>query len=391
MCLRVEIVPLQERLHHLFSRLSRSKAWGWTWWVASVLATSVVLSSLGLTANRGDTGAQAPPAPALAPRVIYRRDQCEENSISSDEYDVPLHVGALVIVMFVSTLACVFPVLARRFPRLHIPDGFFFAIRHFGTGVLIATAFIHLLPTAFQSLGDPCLSQFWTDDYPAMPGAIALAGVFFVIVIEMVLSPARHFSRPGAGGGLTAAEAGNRSRGSVDDTQVDSPARSIEMSSLQVSEVAPAERLTSPSADAAGVRPKNGVYRPDGSDAEMLTSGHVLTEEQKLQKNILQCVLLEIGILFHSVFIGMALSVSVGNQFVILLIAIVFHRKWPPFLFDTPGLVVNILYRVLRRTGSGVSDCRYRLEQPPSAPLAHVPRLWFDVCAHSTLFSLCGC
>ena len=37
-------------------------------------------------------------------------------------------------------------------------------------------------------------------------------------------------------------------------------------------------------------------------------------------------VLLEMGILFHSVFIGMSLSVSVGNSFVILLVAIVFHR-----------------------------------------------------------------
>ena len=53
---------------------------------------------------------------------------------------------------------------------------------------------------------------------------------------------------------------------------------------------------------------------------------HPLTREQKLQKEILQCVLLEIGILFHSVFIGMALSVAVGNDFVVLLIAIVFHR-----------------------------------------------------------------
>lgn len=333
--LRVEIVPLKERLHQLLSRLSHSKAWGWTWWIASVLATSLLLSSLGLTPSRGASDAQAPPP--LAPRVIYRRDQCEENSIRSSDYDVPLHVGALLIVMFVSTLTCVFPVLARRFPRMRIPDAFFFAIRHFGTGVLIATAFIHLLPTAFESLSDPCLSQFWTDDYPAMPGAIALAGVFFVIVIEMVLSPARQFSRKTVGGRM-AAEAGNRPRGSVDDTQIDSPAPSIEMASRRVDEVSTAARLTPANADAAGVGSKDGGQQRGSFDPETLTSGHVLTEEQKLQKNILQCVLLEIGILFHSVFIGMALSVAVGREFVILLIAIIFHRRWPPrFVSDAEG------------------------------------------------------
>lgn len=49
-----------------------------------------------------------------------------------------------------------------------------------------------------------------------------------------------------------------------------------------------------------------------------------ITPEQKQKKETMQVYLLEMGILFHSVFIGMSLSVSTGNQFVILLIAIVF-------------------------------------------------------------------
>lgn len=52
-----------------------------------------------------------------------------------------------------------------------------------------------------------------------------------------------------------------------------------------------------------------------------------LIEEQNHKKALLQCLLLEMGILFHSVFIGMALSVAVGNDFIVLLIAITFHRK----------------------------------------------------------------
>ncbi len=52
-----------------------------------------------------------------------------------------------------------------------------------------------------------------------------------------------------------------------------------------------------------------------------------VNQRQKHQKAVLQCMLLEMGILFHSVFIGMALSVSVGKQFYVLLIAITFHRK----------------------------------------------------------------
>lgn len=53
-----------------------------------------------------------------------------------------------------------------------------------------------------------------------------------------------------------------------------------------------------------------------------------LSDQQLQQKMLLQCLLLEAGILFHSVFIGMALSVSVGPPFVVLLIAISFHQTF---------------------------------------------------------------
>jgi hypothetical protein len=58
-------------------------------------------------------------------------------------------------------------------------------------------------------------------------------------------------------------------------------------------------------------------------------------ETQKHKKALLQCLLLEMGILFHSVFIGMALSVAAGNDFVVLLIAISFHREYPSHTRET--------------------------------------------------------
>jgi zinc transporter 1/2/3 len=54
------------------------------------------------------------------------------------------------------------------------------------------------------------------------------------------------------------------------------------------------------------------------------------TEAQN-QKLLLQCLLLEAGILFHSVFIGMALSVATGTSFIVLLVAISFHQTFEGF------------------------------------------------------------
>jgi zinc transporter ZupT len=57
--------------------------------------------------------------------------------------------------------------------------------------------------------------------------------------------------------------------------------------------------------------------------------GH--TETQNPQKLFLQCLLLEAGILFHSIFIGMAVSVATGTEFIVLLIAICFHQTFEGF------------------------------------------------------------
>ncbi|KAL1651885.1 hypothetical protein SLS58_000008 [Diplodia intermedia] len=102
---------------------------------------------------------------------------------SSPPYNTPLHVAALFIILLVSTLSCAFPLLTlilsqtpspKPRPGKAIVPTLLFCARHFGTGVLLATAFVHLLPTAFAALGDPCLGGFWTEKYAAMPGAIVL-------------------------------------------------------------------------------------------------------------------------------------------------------------------------------------------------------------------------
>jgi len=67
--------------------------------------------------------------------------------------------------------------------------------------------------------------------------------------------------------------------------------------------------------------------RADYGHARVHSSGG-LSEEAQQQKALLQCMLLEAGILFHSVFIGMAVSVATGTGFIVLLIAISFHQTF---------------------------------------------------------------
>ncbi|EFR01969.1 zinc-regulated transporter 1 [Nannizzia gypsea CBS 118893] len=297
----------------------------------------------------------------------YLRRSC--GSKKTNAYNTPAHVAALFLILALSTFACAFPIIARRFPKLPIPRRFLFLSRHFGTGVLIATAFVHLLPTAFISLTSPCLPRFWNKGYPAFAGLVAMVAVLMVVCIEMF------FAMKGAG----------HVHGSEYDTLIGDMHHDHDHghghengSSVQMGKVRrkpPARIVISASTenlvDGASPLMPNGNGRaqlggettdpsddedldidleeldpqPDDNESVLVHSRHQghahhhhrhhshdnHMSEQSAQKQLLQCLLLEAGILFHSIFIGMALSVATGANFLVLLVAISFHQTFEGF------------------------------------------------------------
>jgi len=89
------------------------------------------------------------------------------------------------------------------------------------------------------------------------------------------------------------------------------------------SEMNAAHRNTIPSIFAEAANTPTSPQSPTKDFAKI-----TLTPEQAHKRAMLQCVLLEMGILFHSLFIGMAISVTTGSGFIVLLIAICFHQTF---------------------------------------------------------------
>ncbi|CAN8098138.1 unnamed protein product [Discula destructiva] len=294
------------------------------------------------------------------------------------EYDLPLHVAALFLVMGFSGLGAGFPVVAKKLPWLNIPNKAFFACKHFGTGVLIATAFVHLLPTAFFSLSDPCLPDLFTDLYPPITGVIMMVSLFALFVIEMVLNDKMAGEGHSHGGNFGSAQPRslpdrpprynhdsyetdvtfekkvqqqvyedhdkfNRLQANAyGDDAAELAARSemppwfvvfyeqyvrqrLEMINLMKSSPATStERAISP--------------RPAQQQMALADSPYIDVEtglpvsEMVYKKMSMNITLLEGGILFHSVFVGMTISITIEG-FVVLLIAILFHQ-----LFEGLGL-----------------------------------------------------
>ncbi|KAL8753572.1 MAG: hypothetical protein Q9184_005383 [Pyrenodesmia sp. 2 TL-2023] len=288
---------------------------------------------------------------------------------STKAYNTPLHFFALLLILGLSVAACSFPIVARRFPRLPIPHYFLFISRHFGTGVLIATAFVHLLPTAFVSLTDPCLPAFWNKGYPAMAGLIAMTSVLVVVAIEMFFATrgaghshsSEYGSVPGSEGGHKHMTNGHV-RPAAQRSQSMRPFRQGDIGGFAQNSIS----LTTPRHSSEGLvkgkaippslslgdpsQPHHSTtdpyhsndHDPEANDSDLdldeldphttttlnIHSASAPPTPANPQKLLLQCLLLEAGILFHSIFIGLALSLAVGTSFIVLLVAISFHQTF---------------------------------------------------------------
>ena len=249
------------------------------------------------------------------------------SSTRVEDYNLPLHVGAIFIILSVSTGACAMPIIALNVPKLHIPTKAHFIFRHFGTGVLIATALVHLLPTAFISLTDPCLPAFFNEQYTALAGAIALAAIFLITIVEMIFSPHREAVSEIEQMPIRQASVPEAVMDVDGATSAQTPQLGRTRSTRSFSymrRVQAAEQTCDGLAVAINGDGRHHVTQT--VDEENVTSAPEKEDECDQEKLAMQCVLLECGILFHSVFIGMALAVSVGREQIVLLIAVAFHQ-----------------------------------------------------------------
>ncbi|KAG9047129.1 hypothetical protein FS837_002960 [Tulasnella sp. UAMH 9824] len=87
--------------------------------------------------------------------------------------------AAVGVIFVVSVIAAGFPTAAQRIQAIRIPSLLFFIGKHFGTGVILSTAFIHLLSDAFTNL-----RSLRTFGYKNWPGAILLGSLLVIFLVE---------------------------------------------------------------------------------------------------------------------------------------------------------------------------------------------------------------
>eukprot|EP00834_Sanchytrium_tribonematis_P007858 NODE_787_length_3895_cov_0.922813.p1 type:complete len:308 gc:universal NODE_787_length_3895_cov_0.922813:1974-1051(-) len=183
---------------------------------------------------------------------------------SSESYDLGLHIGGIFIIMGISFTGTILPMILNSVFKTEQGKTALQYIKLFGCGVILSTAFIHMLVPAIEAFQSPCLPKEFKN-YAAYGGVMVLAGIFTTHVIQVV---AAYF---------------------IEDETPDIP--------------------------------------EDRLDEEVLDhEGHVhypMLKSHNTQN--LTIYLLELGIATHSVIIGIALGVA-GPQFASLLVALSFHQ-----------------------------------------------------------------
>ncbi|KAL8924554.1 MAG: hypothetical protein Q9172_002638 [Xanthocarpia lactea] len=169
------------------------------------------------------------------------------------------------------------PVLLVRFANVH-PSGYFFTvIKQFGTGVIISTAFVHLITHAHLLFANECLGGL---EYEATTTAIVIAGAFLAFLLQY------------------------------------SSFRLVEARSRNVAAKSGAQHAESMSGDTSDKSSQNGAPVQDH-----------MHRMPKLD-DPLSVLILEMGIIFHSAIIGVTLVVAGDSFYKILLVVIIFHQMF---------------------------------------------------------------
>lgn len=60
------------------------------------------------------------------------------------DYNIPLRVGLLFVILVTGGIGVFTPILATRFTRMSQKSIVFVILKQFGTGVVLSTAFVHV-------------------------------------------------------------------------------------------------------------------------------------------------------------------------------------------------------------------------------------------------------
>ncbi|CBX95093.1 hypothetical protein IAQ61_009800 [Plenodomus lingam] len=260
-----------------------------------------------------------------AARLVLRQDAGEPPVVeceTANEYDgrMGIRISSIFVILIGSMWGAVFPVFAKRMRSRYVPQWAFFVAKYFGSGVIVSTAFIHLLAPANEALTNPCLTGVIVS-YPWVEG-IALMVIFVMFFIELMTMRYATF-----GSSNDHAQEHKEHKLEAPHTQAVSAGTqsTTDLSNRKSQDPEAAVPTANPhlrGEDHLGHQ-RDHVDNSD-VDSDWETRGFV---PETYSAQLTSVFILEFGVIFHSVFVGLTLAVA-GAEFITLYIVLVFHQTF---------------------------------------------------------------
>ncbi|TEY31804.1 hypothetical protein BOTCAL_0776g00030 [Botryotinia calthae] len=209
----------------------------------------------------------------------------------------------IVITTSNSALGCwvYAPIVMARVLKTNGTGIVFTVVKQFGTGVIIATALIHLATHASLMFGNSCLGEL---KYEATTTAIMMAGAFIAFLIDFTGHRIAHWRL---------------------QSTIRRQTSSISSQDAPREEAAVKDHPTSTLAHLSHHHDNNSVGTTHANDG-------------------LSIFILEAGIIFHSLLIGITLVVAGDSVFITLFIVIVFHQMFEGLALGARIAVIDGLH-----------------------------------------------
>ncbi|XP_050279937.1 zinc transporter 8-like isoform X2 [Quercus robur] len=120
----------------------------------------------------------------LLPSSAFGDCTCDtENEEHDKTQALKYKLAAIASILVGGVTGVCIPVLGKTIPALRPEKDVFFFIKAFAAGVILSTGFIHVLPDAFENLTSPCLSDRPWQDFP-FTGFVAMVSAIGTLMVD---------------------------------------------------------------------------------------------------------------------------------------------------------------------------------------------------------------
>ncbi|XP_041023415.1 probable zinc transporter 10 [Juglans microcarpa x Juglans regia] len=122
---------------------------------------------------------------AFPPQALSDSGECqtESNSCNNKSRALPLKIIAIVSILVTSMIGVSLPLVTRSIPALQPDRNLFLIIKSFAAGIILATGFMHVLPDSFDMLWSDCLKENPWHKFP-FSGFLAMLSAIVTLMVD---------------------------------------------------------------------------------------------------------------------------------------------------------------------------------------------------------------